>query len=306
LMDFVCPGLLGSEPQFREHYRTPIERRHDTLRAQQLARRVRPFVLRRTKQQVAQELPEKTESHLRVELVGTQRDLYETVRATMDGKLREVIAQQGLARSQIMVLDALLRLRQVCCDPRLLKIGDGAEHTARPHHPSAKMELLLDLLPTLIEDGRRVLVFSQFTEMLALIEIELDRLKLPHLKLTGESTDRGSLVARFQQGEVPLFLISLKAGGVGLNLTAADTVILYDPWWNPAVEQQAIDRAYRIGQDKPVFVYKLLASGTVEDKMLELQARKAGLADALLSGVASEGGLTAQDFDELFKPLVTG
>jgi len=304
LMDFVCPGLLGSEPQFREHYRTPIERRQDTFRAQQLARRVRPFLLRRTKQQVAQELPEKTESHLRVELSGTQRDLYETVRATMDGKLRDVIAQQGLARSQIMVLDALLKLRQVCCDPRLLKIGDGSEHsTARPHHPSAKMELLLDLLPTLIEDGRRVLLFSQFTEMLALIEIELDRLKLPHLKLTGESKDRGALVARFQAGEVPLFLISLKAGGVGLNLTAADTVILYDPWWNPAVEQQAIDRAYRIGQDKPVFVYKLLASGTVEDKMLELQARKAGLADALLSGVAGDVGLTAQDFDELFKPL---
>lgn len=303
LMDFVCPGLLGSEPQFREHYRTPIERRQDTLRAQQLARRVRPFLLRRTKQQVARELPEKTETLLRVELVGTQRDLYETVRATMDNKLREVIAQQGLARSQIMVLDALLRLRQVCCDPRLLKLGDGESEVARPHHPSAKMELLLDLLPTLIEDGRRVLLFSQFTEMLSLIEIELARLKLPHLKLTGETQDRAGMVARFQQGDVPLFLISLKAGGVGLNLTAADTVILYDPWWNPAVEQQAIDRAYRIGQDKPVFVYKLLASGTVEDKMLELQARKAGLADTLLSGVASDAALTANDFEELFRPL---
>jgi hypothetical protein len=304
LMDFVCPGLLGSESQFRENYRTPIERRQDTQRAQQLARRVRPFLLRRTKQQVAKELPEKTESHLRVELTGTQRDLYETVRATMDSKLRDVIEQQGLARSQIMVLDALLRLRQVCCDPRLLKIGAGAEPgAARPHHPSAKMELLLDLLPTLVEDGRRVLLFSQFTEMLSLIEIELARLKLPHLKLTGESKDRSELVARFQAGEVPLFLISLKAGGVGLNLTAADTVILYDPWWNPAAEQQAIDRAYRIGQDKPVFVYKLLASGTVEDKILELQARKAGLADSLLSGMAGDTGLTAQDFEELFKPL---
>ncbi|MBX3620123.1 MAG: DEAD/DEAH box helicase [Rhizobacter sp.] len=302
LMDFVCPGLLGSEPQFREHYRTPIERRQDGYRAQQLARRVKPFLLRRTKQQVARELPEKTETLLRVDLTGTQRDLYETVRATMDSKLREVIAQQGLARSQIMVLDALLRLRQVCCDPRLLKIGEG-DAAARPHHPSAKMELLLDLLPTLVEDGRRVLLFSQFTEMLSLIELELARLKLPYLLLTGESRDRASLVERFQQGEVPLFLISLKAGGVGLNLTAADTVILYDPWWNPAVEQQAIDRAYRIGQDKPVFVYKLLASGTVEDKMLELQARKSGLADALLSGVAGDAALTPQDFDELFKPL---
>jgi hypothetical protein len=307
LVDFVCPGLLGSEAQFREHYRTPIERRQDTLRAEQLARRIRPFLLRRTKQQVARELPEKTETLLRVELTGTQRDLYETVRATMDGKLREVIAQQGLARSQIMVLDALLRLRQVCCDPRLLKTaheGEGGEApAARPHHPSAKMELLLDLLPTLVEDGRRVLLFSQFTEMLALIEKELVRLKLPYLLLTGETKDRGALVEKFQEGNTPLFLISLKAGGVGLNLTAADTVILYDPWWNPAVEQQAIDRAYRIGQDKPVFVYKLLASGTVEDKMLELQARKAGLADSLLSGVASDAALTAQDFDELFKPL---
>ena len=314
LIDFVCPGLLGSEAQFREHYRNPIEKRHDTLQAENLARRVRPFILRRTKSQVARELPEKTETLLRVELAGAQADLYETVRATMDDKLRDAIERQGLARSQIMVLDALLKLRQVCCDPRLLKGAAPAEQVsdarASPpggkHAPSAKMELLLDLLPTLIEDGRRVLLFSQFTEMLALIEPELARLKLPYLKLTGETENRSQLVARFQAGEVPLFLISLKAGGVGLNLTAADTVILYDPWWNPAVEQQAIDRAYRIGQDKPVFVYKLLASGTVEDKMVELQARKAGLADLLLSGVASDAALNAQDFDELFKPLGAG
>lgn len=304
LMDFVCPGLLGSEAQFREHYRNRIEKRHDTVQAEHLARRVRPFILRRTKQQVAQELPEKTETHLRVELSGTQRDLYETVRATMDRKLRDAIAQQGLARSQIMVLDALLKLRQVCCDPRLLKVADeNAAAAPSKAVPSAKMELLRDLLPTLIEDGRRVLLFSQFTEMLALIEAEVTKLKLPYLKLTGETQDRATVVNEFQTGDVPLFLISLKAGGVGLNLTAADTVILYDPWWNPAVEQQAIDRAYRIGQDKPVFVYKLLASGTVEDKMLELQARKAGLADTLLSGVASDAALNAEDFDELFKPL---
>ncbi|NKI95204.1 DEAD/DEAH box helicase [Rhizobacter sp. SG703] len=307
LMDFVCPGLLGSELQFRERYRQPIEKRQDQLQAQHLARRVRPFILRRTKQQVAQELPAKTETLLRVELSGAQADLYETVRATMDEKLRDAIEKQGLARSQIMVLDALLKLRQVCCDPRLLK-GDAreAQAAAGKAAPSAKLELLLDLLPTLVEDGRRVLLFSQFTEMLALIETELARLKLPYLILTGETDDRAGLVEQFQQGEVPLFLISLKAGGVGLNLTAADTVILYDPWWNPAVEQQAIDRAYRIGQDKPVFVYKLLASGTVEDKMIELQARKAGLADLLLKGVASDAALNAEDFDDLFKPLSDG
>ena len=222
----------------------------------------------------------------------------------MDKKLREAIEKQGLARSQIMVLDALLKLRQVCCDPRLLKMGPDGAPAAGKAAPSAKMALLLDLLPTLVEDGRRILLFSQFTEMLSLIEAEMVRLKIDYLKLTGETHDRAGLVDKFQKGNVPLFLISLKAGGVGLNLTAADTVILYDPWWNPAVEQQAIDRCYRIGQDKPVFVYKLLASGTVEDKMVELQARKAGLADLLLSGVASDAALNAQDFDELFKPLI--
>ncbi len=329
LMDFVSPGLLGNEAQFREHYRNPIEKRQETLQAEHLARRVRPFILRRTKLQVAQDLPEKTETLLRVELDGMQRDLYETVRATMDSKLREAIAKQGLARSQIVVLDALLKLRQVCCDPRLLRLRAAASQddddapvdsvfstavVAKPGNrqhaatsaPSAKLELLRDLLPTLVEDGRRILVFSQFTEMLALIEPELGRLNLDYIKLTGETVNRGALVQAFQDGDVPIFLISLKAGGVGLNLTAADTVILYDPWWNPAVEQQAIDRAYRIGQGKPVFVYKLVASGTVEEKMLELQARKAGLADSLLSGVAGTAALTAQDFDELFKPLGAG
>jgi SNF2 family DNA or RNA helicase len=274
LIDFVCPGLLGSEKQFRDHYRNPIEKRQETVMAEHLARRVRPFILRRTKQQVAKELPEKTETHLRVQLSGAQADLYETV----------------------------LKLRQVCCDPRLIKMQGQASSSGKVL-PSAKMELLLDLLPTLVEDGRRILLFSQFTEMLSLIEAEVVKLKLPYLKLTGETQNRAEMVTEFQQGNMPLFLISLKAGGVGLNLTAADTVILYDPWWNPAVEQQAIDRAYRIGQDKPVFVYKLLASGTVEDKMLELQARKAGLADMLLSGVASDAALNPQDFDELFKPL---
>ena len=333
LMDFVSPGLLGNEAQFREHYRTPIEKRQETAVAENLARRVRPFILRRTKLQVAQDLPEKTETLLRVELEGTQRDLYETVRATMDSKLREAIAKQGLARSQIVVLDALLKLRQVCCDPRLLKLSlqapepddvmplaseaadplldvlDAQRPVARhgsAHAPSAKLELLRDLLPTLVEDGRRILVFSQFTQMLSLIEAELQRLDLGYVKLTGDTVNRGAVVDSFQNGDAPIFLISLKAGGVGLNLTAADTVILYDPWWNPAVEQQAIDRAYRIGQGKPVFVYKLVASGTVEEKMLELQARKAGLADSLLSGVAGTAALTAQDFDELFKPLGAG
>ena len=188
---------------------------------------------------------------------------------------------------------------------REVALRDGLQ-IEKPIPLSAKLELLCDLLSTLAEEGRRILVFSQFTEMLALIEPELARLGLDYLKLTGETEHRGDVVREFQEGTAPVFLISLKAGGVGLNLTAADTVILYDPWWNPAVEQQAIDRAYRIGQGKPVFVYKLVASGTVEEKMLELQARKSGLADSLLSGVAGSAALTAQDFDELFKPLGGG
>ena len=171
------------------------------------------------------------------------------------------------------MLDALLKLRQVCCDPRLVKTPAAAKVKE-----SAKLELLTSLLPELIAEGRRVLLFSQFTSMLALIEAELDARRIDYVKLTGETRDRKTPVERFQRGAVPLFLISLKAGGTGLNLTAADTVIHYDPWWNPAVEQQATDRAHRIGQDKPVFVYRLLAAGTVEERMRALQQRKTDLA----------------------------
>jgi len=173
---------------------------------------------------------------------------------------------------------------------------------------SAKLELLMQMLEELLPEGRRVLLFSQFTSMLELIERELASRSIGYLKLTGETRDRATPVRRFQEGKVPLFLISLKAGGTGLNLTAADTVIHYDPWWNPAVEEQATARAHRIGQDKPVFVYKLMTQGTVEEKILALQGRKRGLADQLLKqgGTGGEGGghlLTAGDLDVLFQPL---
>jgi SNF2 family DNA or RNA helicase len=257
--------------------------------------------LRRRKADVATELPPKTEVLQLVHLEGKQKDLYESVRVAADEFVRRALKKQGFEGSQIAVLDALLKLRQVCCDPWLLKGRQTPRGMER-----AKLDWLCDTVPALVDEGRRVLVFSQFTEMLHLIEAELVALNVPHILLTGETkpAQRADVVRRFQAREVPVMLVSLKAGGVGLNLTAADTVIHVDPWWNPAVEQQAIDRAYRIGQDKPVFVYKLLASGTVEDKMVELQARKAGLADLLLSGVASDAALSAQDFDELFKPLV--
>jgi len=213
--------------------------------------------------------------------------------------VRAEIARKGLARSHIVVLDALLKLRQVCCDPRLVKLS-----AARRVSASAKFEHLMEMLPPLIEDGRQILLFSQFTSMLDLIKPALAEIGIRYVELRGDTKDRAGPVARFQKGEVPLFLISLKAGGTGLNLTAADTVIHYDPWWNPAVEDQATDRAHRIGQDEPVFVYKLVVQGTVEERMLELQQRKKALAAAIYGATGTTGAaLEAADIDCLFEPL---
>ncbi|WP_277187023.1 DEAD/DEAH box helicase, partial [Caballeronia sp. BR00000012568055] len=297
--DFLLPGFLGSQKDFASRWRKPIEKLGDTTRRDLLARRIRPFVLRRRKDDVARELPPKTTVIRSVELEGAQRDLYESVRASMQQKVRDAIAEQGFARSHIVMLDALLKLRQVCCDPSLVKLADNP--SAKPNAPSAKLELLLNMLPELIDEGRRVLVFSQFAGMLAIIADALDTAGLPYVTLTGDTTDRKTPVTQFQAGEVPVFLISLKAGGVGLNLTAADTVIHYDPWWNPAAENQATDRAHRIGQDKPVFVYKLIAAGSIEEKILEMQARKAALAAGILSEDAGEiAKFSEEDIDALF------
>ncbi len=297
--DFLLPGFLGDAKSFTKTWRTPVEKHGDKLRRDLLAKRVKPFILRRRKEDVAKELPPKTIIVRTMELEGGQRDLYETVRSAMDQRVRDEIAAKGFARSQIVILDALLKLRQVCCDPRLLKSA-GAHHVKE----RAKLDLLMEMLPELVDEGRRVLVFSQFTSMLALIEPELVRAKLGYVMLTGETQDRESAVRRFQDGEVPVFLISLKAGGVGLNLTAADTVIHYDPWWNPAVENQATDRAHRIGQSKKVFVYKLVVSGSIEEKILALQDKKAALAAGILSedanGLAKFG---ASDIAALLAPL---
>jgi SNF2 family DNA or RNA helicase len=204
--------------------------------------------------------------------------------------VRQAIAAQGLEQSRIVFLDALLKLRQICCDPRLLAMEEAQDLA------SAKLDYLGDLLGTLLEEKRRVLLFSQFTTMLKLIGKKLAGLGIPYLELTGSSRNRGELVDRFQEGSTPLFLISLKAGGTGLNLTAADTVIHYDPWWNPAAEAQATDRAYRIGQTKPVFVHKLICTGTVEERIQKLQADKSKLADDLLAGTNK---VTAPDEDTL-------
>ncbi len=308
--DFLMPGLLSSASRFTQVFRTPIEKQGDDEMRQRLADRVRPFLLRRTKEEVLTDLPPRTEMIRWVEIEGGQRDIYESLRAVFDTKLRQALATQGVGRSQIMILDALLKLRQVCCDPRLVKLAAAEAVVAKGLAPSAKLTTLMEMLDELLDEGRKVLLFSQFTSMLELIEIELVKRKYKYSKLTGQTKDREAAIEEFQQGRVPLFLISLKAGGTGLNLTAADTVIHYDPWWNPAVEEQATARAHRIGQDKPVFVYKLLTQGTVEEKILALQDRKRGLADQLLTAggaarAAGEGGggLTAADLDVLFQPL---
>jgi len=299
--NFLMPGLLKDLPTFTRNFRTPIEKQKNKVTQKVLAAKVRPFLLRRTKELVAKDLPEKTVIIKRVELEGAQRDLYEAVRLAMYEKVKEALTSRGLARSQIVILDALLKLRQVCCDPRLVSLT-----AAKKVEASAKLHLLLEMLEELIAEGKNILLFSQFTSMLDLIILELNKRKIGFVEIRGDTRDRATPVKMFQAGQVPLFLLSLKAGGTGLNLTAADTVIHYDPWWNPAVENQATDRAHRIGQEKAVFVFKLIATGTIEERMLDLQDRKKAIAE----GVYGEDNtlqtqLTAADLEALFTPLAT-
>jgi superfamily II DNA or RNA helicase len=300
LFHFLMPGFLGSQKRFAELFRTPIEKQGDPEVLQQLRARVTPFMLRRTKALVADELPPKVETVMRVELSGKQADLYETIRLGMEKTVREALDAKGLAKSQITILDALLKLRQVCCDPHLLKLD-----AAKKVKASAKLEQLMDMLPEMLAEGRRILLFSQFTSMLTLIEAELKKRDIPWVKLTGQSQGRDALIDQFTSGQVPLFLISLKAGGVGLNLPQADTVIHYDPWWNPAVEAQATGRAHRIGQNNSVWVVKLVAQGTIEERILALQERKAALAESMYSGAVGRKQplFSESDLAELLKPL---
>jgi len=276
---FLMPGLLGAYPDFRRRFGGPIER-GDILAAEALLARVRPFILRRTKEQVASELPERVETVLYCRLEGAQRALYERIRDACRERVARSIQAKGLSGSRTTILDALLKLRQVCCHPGLLPdalAGGLAE--------SAKMDLFMEFVTESMEEGHRVLVFSQFVSMLKIIRGRLDEMHVPYAYLDGRTRDREAKVRAFQEHpDIPLFLISLKAGGTGLNLTAADYVIHFDPWWNPAVERQATDRAHRIGQTRKVFSYKLIAEDTVEEKILALQERKRALSDVLLKG----------------------
>lgn len=294
-MDVVLPGFLGDYRSFNRSFRIPIERQENDMRRAILRQRIAPFLLRRTKAAVAPELPPKTETVLRVAMAEEQRRLYESLRLSLSDEVRAALASYSDEQSRIVVLSALMRLRQVCCDPRLI----GAHDDAPPG--SAKLDALLELIRSLREEDRHVLVFSQFTSMLELISKSLQEAQFEHAMLTGKTADRASPVRRFQSGEVQILLASLKAGGVGLNLTAADAVIHFDPWWNPAVERQAVDRAHRLGREKPVFVYKLICEDTIEEKIAAMKDRKSDLADAVLGDAGSRSAqLTDLDVRTLF------
>lgn len=300
LFDFLMPGLLGDSATFTETFRTPIEKGGNQQRADALATKVGPLILRRTKDQVATELPPKTEIPHLIELGTDEKDLYETVRSTMDKHVRQALAIRG-QEAQIVFLDALLKLRQICCHPRLVNSKFQTPNTNS--QASAKFDYLTDLLETLKGENRKVLLFSQFTSMLDIIEDYLIGQETTYLKLTGASKNRQDLVEKFQAGEAEVFLISLKAGGTGLTLTNADTVIHYDPWWNPAAENQATDRAYRIGQDKPVFVHKLICKGTVEQRIQKMQKKKSDISDSILTASLNQLKLDDDVLTNLLAPI---
>lgn len=295
---FLMPGFLGSEESFNRCFRAPIEKHRDEGLRKRLAERVAPLMLRRTKSLVAHDLPPKTEIVRTVDLHPKQVELYEAVRAAVSREVHDEISRLGVEKSKLLVLDALLKLRQVCNHPKLLKLP-----TAQKARSSAKMDLVMEWVPSMVREGRRILIFSQFTEMLAIIEDALRKEGIKFQTLTGQSKDRGKLCDDFQAGKVPVFLISLRAGGTGLNLTAADTVIHFDPWWNPALEAQATDRAYRIGQKNPVFVYKLITAGTIEEKILMLQQKKRALFEGILEGTPQKLSFTEDELDDLLAPM---
>jgi SNF2 family DNA or RNA helicase len=274
IFEFLNPGMLGAASVFKlagSAGRNPNEEMRSLL-----AHALRPFILRRTKEQVARELPPKSEQTLFCEMEPAQRKLYDELRVHYRNSLLGMVATQGLAKSKIQVLEALLRLRQAACHPGLIDIK-------RRHEPSAKLDVLIDRLGEVVAEGHKALVFSQFTSLLSLVRERLDESNIVYEYLDGATRDRQKHVERFQDDpDCSLFLISLKAGGLGLNLTAAEYVFLLDPWWNPAVEAQAVDRAHRIGQTHQVFAYRLIARDTVEEKILQLQGSKRDLAAAII------------------------
>jgi hypothetical protein len=289
LMAFAMPGVLGQRAGFARNF----DAKEDPFARRRLAARVRPFVLRRTKVQVAKDLPDRIEEDLYCELEGEQKTLYRAELKRAQQMLLRVETQKQLAQERFHFLTSLLRLRQICCDPRLVKPDSKGE--------SAKLEALLEQLEPLVEEGQKVLVFSQFVEMLGILRSALTERGWPHFYLAGDTENRGELVRDFQSAEgAAIFLVSLKAGGFGLNLTAASYVVLFDPWWNPAVETQAIDRTHRIGQVNKVIAYRLLIKGSIEEKIRLLQKQKRGLAEDVLGEEKFAQSLSLDDLHFLF------
>ncbi len=290
IFDFVSPGLLGTLEKFEQRFSRPIEA-GDYKTAQRLRATIHPFILRRTKQEVAKDLPEKIEMDQICDLTGDQRAMYMAVAREVRAQVMGEVEKHGLAKAQIQILAGLTRLRQAACDPRLL--GLPREFT---DEDSGKLVALRELISNATEGGHKVLVFSQFVMMLKIIERAMKEDGVTYEYLDGSTKDRQERVERFQgDPNCPVFLISLKAGGTGLNLTAADTVIHFDPWWNPAVEQQATDRAHRIGQTKPVTVYRLVAQGTIEEQILAMHGDKRALVAGILEGSDAAGRLSTRD-----------
>jgi len=296
-MNFLNPGMLGSVEFFRNEFATPIDKFGEQDRKEHLRKILYPFILRRTKEQVARDLPEKTETILFCEMEDEQRKIYDAYRTDFRDKILGVINDQGIDKSQLTILQGLMKLRQICDSPAILNETDRY-----PNHSIKLEELAREITENI--SNHKALVFSQFLGMLALIKEKLRELDVPFEYFDGSTTapERERAITRFQNDDIcRVFLISLKAGGVGLNLTAADYVYIVDPWWNPAVEQQAIDRTHRIGQTKNIFAYRMICKDTIEDKILQLQDRKRSLAKELIADDATfVKSLTREDVEYLF------
>ncbi len=297
VFDFLMPGFLFEESEFNYRYVTPITEREDKTVEKRLKSQIYPFILRRMKRDVAKDLPDKVENIAYCELTPEQKDFYLEVLDSTKEELFKSIEQNGLEKSRLSIFSALLRLRQICCHPKLYD-KDGLKGNIQ----SGKFEQLKSMLEQIISEKHRVLLFSQFVDMLNIIKAWLEREGIKHEILTGSTKNRGEVVERFNTDPtIPIFLVSLKAGGTGLNLTGADYVIHYDPWWNPAVEDQATDRAYRIGQTKKVFVYRIITKGTVEEKIQKLKQQKRNLVDSVISVDRNIGkSLSYADLQDIF------
>jgi non-specific serine/threonine protein kinase len=298
LFEFLMPGFLGAQHAFKRGVVKPIKE-GDEESLSFLRTRVRPFILRRTKSEVAKDLPPKIENTYFCGLADEQAELYAMLAKKLKEQVLSTVDKNGIAKSQMSILDALLKLRQICCHPRLLKLDLPGVST---NLPSGKFDAFKDMVTDIVEEGHRVLVFSQFVQMLHIIRSWLQISGTPFCYLDGASKDRFDQVDRFNNSpDIPIFLISLKAGGTGLNLTSADYVIHYDPWWNPAVENQATDRTHRIGQTRQVFAYKLICRNTVEEKILSLQNAKKGVAESIIPGAEAWKSLSREDLEMLFE-----